>query len=128
MTWQGQYYSAQMCNSESDINALYHFNNDPGGFAFYRSQIPVSEIWPVAALVDVEVPPQLRRRKVGTATVQQFIDAARDKGALLAFLRVSWFGEMSEREWRVSWYRGLGWQLLRNPVEHLVIPFMYREL
>jgi hypothetical protein len=128
MNWQGQYYSAQMCNSESDIDALYHFSDGPGGFAFYRSQIPAPEIWPMAVLVDVEVPRRLCRQGVGTATVERFIDAARSKGALLAFLRVSWSGEMSEREWRVSWYRHLGWQLLRNPVEYLVIPFMCREL
>src|SRR5258706_6742627 len=105
MTWEGQYYSAQMCSSEADIDALYHFSSDPSGFAFYRSQIPASQIWPMAVLLDVEVPHKLRRHGAGTVAVEHFLDAARTKGAVLAFLRVSWFGELSERDRMVSWYR-----------------------
>jgi GNAT superfamily N-acetyltransferase len=129
MKWQGQYYSAQMCRSEGDIDALFHFSNDVGGFGFYRSQIAASEIWPMAVLLDVEVPHQLRRQGLGTAAIAEFLGTARGKGARLAFLRVSWFGELSERDKMVSWYRRRGWQLLQiPPVPSLVVPFMYHEL
>ena len=129
MTWQGQYFSAQMCYAEKDIDSLYHFSEGPGGgFAYYRSQIPAPIIWPMAVLLDVEVPPKSRRQGAGTAAVSQFVDEARTNGAVLAFLRVGWNGEMEERDWRVAWYRRIGWSLLQNPVEYLVIPFMYREL
>jgi GNAT superfamily N-acetyltransferase len=83
----------------------------------------------MAVLLDVEVPHQLRRQGLGTAAIAEFLGTARGKGARLAFLRVSWFGELSERDKMVSWYRRRGWQLLQiPPVPSLVVPFMYHEL
>jgi len=118
-----------MCASEGDIDALYHFSSDEGGFGFYRSRIAASEIWPMAVLLDVEVPHRLRRQGLGTAAVQGFLDAARGRGARLAFLRVSWFGDLPDRDKMVSWYQRRGWQLLQiPPVPGLVVPFMYHEL
>lgn len=129
MTWQGQYYSAQLCNSEGELEALYRFRHQPSGFAFYRSQIAAPEIWPMAVLLDVEVPHRLRCQGLGTAAVEEFLCAARSKGARSGFLRVGWFGELSERDKTASWYRRRGWQLLEiPPVPGLVVPFMYHEL
>ena len=88
MTWQediptfsngeSAQYSAQMCSSESAIDALFHFNYNAWGFSFYRSQIPVSGIWPMAVLLNVKMPHQFRERGVGTAAVQRFVNAARE--------------------------------------------------
>jgi hypothetical protein len=129
MKWEGQYYSAQICYSEKDVDSLYHFNeNVTGGFSFFRSQMPAPNVWPMAVLLDVEVPRPLRRKRAGTKAVQKFVDEAKAKGAILGFLRVGWTGEDSERGWRIHWYQRLGWNLLQNPSEHLIIPFMYQIL
>jgi len=123
-----QYYSAQMCASESDLGTIYRFHDD-GGFSFYRSQISASTIWPMAVLLNIEVPYKLRCQGLGTTALQDFTDTSRGKGACLAFLRVGWFGDLSDRDKTVSWYQKRGWQLLRiPPVPGLVVPFMYREL
>lgn len=83
----------------------------------------------MAVLLDVEVPHKLRLHGVGTAAVERFLDAARTKGAVMAFLRVSWCGKLSERDRMVLWYQKRGWQSLRiPPVEGLVVPFMYHDL
>src|ERR1017187_4499707 len=82
------HYEAQICNSENDIDSLFNFSNDPDGFAFYRSQISASVIWPMAVLLDVEVPHQFRRQGVGTRAVQRFVSVARRKGAFLGFLKI----------------------------------------
>lgn len=129
MEWQGQYYKAQMCNSEAEFSTLYCFSHQEGGFEFYRSQIAAPDIWPMAVLADVEVPRRLRRQGLGTAAVCEFLDVARTKGARLAFLRVGWCGDLSERDKTVSWYQRRGWHLLQiPPVQGLVIPFMYQML
>jgi GNAT superfamily N-acetyltransferase len=129
MEWQGQYYKAQMCNSEPDLNTLYRFSHQEGGFGFYRSQIAAPDIWPMAVLVDVEVPHRLRHRGLGTAAVQEFLGVARSNGARLAFLRVGWFGDLLERGKTVSWYQRRGWHLLQiPPVPGLEVPFMYQAL
>ena len=121
-----------MCDSEADIDAQYHFSSDEGfggGFNFYRSQIEAVEIWPMAVLLDIEVPDGLRCRGLGTAALKEFLEAARSRSARLAFLRVGWVGELSDRDRTVSWYQRRGWQLLRiPPVPGLMVPFMYREL
>jgi GNAT superfamily N-acetyltransferase len=123
------HYEAQICHSEGEIDSLFRFNNDPGGFGFYRSNIPASVIWPMAVLLDVEVPHQFRRQGIGTKTVQQFVSVARGKGAVLGFLKVGWIGEIAERDWRVAWYQRLGWHLLPiPPIEGFIIPFMFLEL
>jgi GNAT superfamily N-acetyltransferase len=122
-------YEAQICDSESEIDSLFHFSNDPGGFMFYHSRISAPVIWPMAVLLDVEVPHQLRRQGIGTRVVQQFVNVARGKGAVLGFLKVGWIGAIAERDWRVAWYQRLGWHLLPiPPIEGFVIPFMFREL
>src|ERR1039458_340112 len=108
------HYEVQICQSEDDIDSLFHFSNDPGGFAFYCSKISASVIWPMAVLLDVEVPHQFRRQGVGTRAVQRFVSVARRKGAFLGFLRVGWIGEIAERDWRVAWYQRLGWHLLQR--------------
>jgi GNAT superfamily N-acetyltransferase len=129
MTWQGKYYSALICNSEADLENQYHFSHDEGGFDFYRSQIPALGIWPMAVLDEVVVPPRMRRQGLGTAAIQHFIDSARSKGARLAFLRVGWTGDLSERDKLVSWYQRRGWTPLKiPPVEGLLVPFMFQEL
>jgi predicted GNAT family acetyltransferase len=122
-------YEAQICHSENEIDSLFHFSNDPGGFNFYRSRISASVIWPMAVLLDVEVPHQLRCQGIGTRVVQQFVNVARGKGAVLGFLKVGWIGAIAERDWRVAWYQRLEWHLLPIPeIEGFVIPFMFREL
>ena len=129
MEWQGQYYKAQMFNSEADLGTLYRFDHQEGGFGFYRSQMAAPDIWPMAVLVDVEVPHRLHGQGLGTTAVREFLDVARTKGARLAFLRVGWSGDLSERNKTVSWYERRGWHLLQiPPVQGLVVPFMYQVL
>jgi GNAT superfamily N-acetyltransferase len=124
-------YTAEMCHSEVQIDGLYRFSDDPGGFGFIRSQFGCSEIWPIAVLHDIAVPPDLRFRGHGTKALERFVLAARERRARLGFLRVGWNGwvserGLSEREWRIAWYQRNGWHLLRNRADHLVVPFMYR--
>ena len=123
------HYEAQICHSENDLDSLFHFSHDPGGFDFYRSRISTAVIWPMAVLLDVEVPYQFRRQGAGTRAVQQFVSVARGKGAVLGLLKVGWVGVIEERDWRVAWYQRLDWHLLPiPPIEGFVIPFMFREL
>ena len=83
----------------------------------------------MAVLLELEVPHKLCGQGRGTAALQQFIAAARSKGARLAFLRVGWYGDLSERDKTVAWYQKRGWQLLKiPPIEGLVVPFMYQNL
>lgn len=129
MKWQGQYYSGQMCQSEEELDDLFHFTErDPSGFSYYRAQILAPTIWPIAVLTRLEVPSELRSRGHGARAVQDFLTVARNKGAHLAFLKVAWFGGLVERDRLVSWYNARGWQLLENPpIPSFIVPFMYHE-
>lgn len=119
-------YSAEMCCSEAGMRKLYGFED--GTFEYYRAQITVEDVWPIAVLHDVVVPVVTRRRGIGSEAVRAFCAAARARGAKVALLRVGWIGPLTERDWRVSWYQRLGWVILANPSEHLVVAFMYRLL
>lgn len=129
MSWQGNYYKARICDSEADLSTLYHFDDQEGDFGFYRSQIAAPDIWPIAVLVDLEVPRSMRCHGLGTTAVLEFLSAARANGARLAFLRVGWTGGLPERDKTVSWYQRAGWHLLKNPsVPGFEVPFMYHVL
>lgn len=124
-------YTAEMCHSDVQIDGLYRFSDDPGGFEFILSQFGCSEIWPIAVLHDITVPLVFRCRGHGTKALERFVLAARERRARLGFLRVGWDGGESERglrerEWRIAWYQRNGWHLLRNPADYLVVPFMFR--
>lgn len=143
MTWQhtirtasgaeAAKYSASTCACEAELEAQFHFADDPGGFEHYRAQFGTHSIWPMAVLLDVEVPSALRKQRYGRRAVDHFIMVAKQHGAGFALLRVGWPGGSSERgiaerNWRAKWYESLGWRMLRYPAEHIVIPFLYRTL
>jgi GNAT superfamily N-acetyltransferase len=119
-----------LCYSEQDLDECIRFSNIPGGFAQYRAQIPLAEIWPMAVLNDIEVYPAYRKRRLARNILEQFLIEARQYGARTAFLRVGWSGNDpdAERAWRVDWYSRMGFIELQNTAPHLAIPFMYRAL
>jgi GNAT superfamily N-acetyltransferase len=125
--WGDEYYTGTICKSEGELNAYLHFDRQEFGFEYYRQQIAAPEIWPMAILGELEVPPDLRRQGIGTAAIQEFLATARRKGARLAFLQVGWDGELSDRDNTVSWYQRRGWRLLRMPPTSEV-PYMYQPL
>lgn len=121
-------YSANTCTCEAELEALFHFSEDPGGFEHYRKQFGTYAIWPMAVLLHVEVPIALRKQGYGPRAVEHFVSTAQEEGAVFALLRVGWSGDLSRRDRLVQWYERLGWRRLKYPAQHIVVPFLYRQL
>ena len=116
----GEYFEARLCGS-SEALGFYHG---------YLAKIGADNIFPVAVLDYVWVPPRLRRQGIGAATVQKFIDEARSAGTKLAVLRGKWDGGESRlwaRDNLVRWYEKIGWTLFEYD-PGVVVPVMYRKL
>lgn len=102
-----------------------------GGFDRYISRIP-GAIWPLAVLRNIYVEKRFRNRKNGQNGVRQFINDAKEKGAVCAILKIGW----SERNWKkqraknLHVYQTQGFVLLEdeNPNMVDVSDIMYRKL
>jgi len=121
---------AGICHNETELNDCIGFSRLSGGFGPYAAQIPISEIWPIAVLLDLEIYQVFRRSGFGRVALHQFLGYAQAKQAKIAFLRVGWYGDDpdAERAWRIAWYSREGFRELANPSPKILIPFMYRLL
>ncbi len=95
----------------------------------YMERIPLSDRWPVALFENLEIHNRFRRRGLGRKGVKQFIQDARERGAVCCFLKVGWSSDNweHERDWKMKFYASEGFIELerRSPYE----PFlMYRQL
>lgn len=115
--------------SERELEAYIGFSF-PDGFASYRKQIQLDEIWPMIVIKDIEVDPAFQHRTHGSRIMKSVLEESRAQGARTAFLRVGWHSENPdfEREWRIKWYAKLGFKELANTNRKVLVPFMYCAL
>lgn len=118
-----------LCHSEQDLEACIGFSF-PGGFASYRAQIPLNEIWPMIVVKDISIEEPFQQQGRGTRIIKSLLEDSRSQGIQTAFLRVGWHGENPEaqRDWRIRWYAKLGFKELVNTNPNVLVPFMYCPL
>jgi len=101
------------------------------GFNFFEKQLARRDIYPVAALLDLEIDYKKRRRGYGATALRAFMAVAADQNARLGLLRIGTGGcEDDEYEtamlWRKAFYSKHGWVPFSSPpVPGLVLVWMY---
>lgn len=104
------------------------------GFQHFRKQLPVTKIYPVAILEDLEIDHRQRRRGIGRMAVRAFRAVAEEHGSLLGLLQIGTVGTgdvdyESALEWRKRFYESEGWRCFEAPpIRGLVLVWMYHLL
>jgi len=102
------------------------------GFQYFKGQLPVTEIYPIAVLEDVLTDPAKRRRGIGRRAVRGFRAVADEYGCRLGLLRIGTEldGELqTEQEWRRRFYESEGWRAFQSPpIKGLFVIWMYHLL
>jgi ribosomal protein S18 acetylase RimI-like enzyme len=125
------YIKGRICHDEADLDSCIGFSKPAGGFAPYAEQISPAVVWPIAALLDLEIYKALRRRGLGSTALDQFFAYARAEGAGIAFLRVGWWScgdPYAARDRNISWYSRRGFRGLKPAAPQILTPYMYRFL
>ena len=103
------------------------------GFNFFEKQLPRRDIYPVAALLDLEIDYKKRRRGYGATALCAFRAVAADHKARLGLLRIGTTIGAEEYEaamlWRKDFYSKHGWVAFNTPpVPRLILVWMYHLL
>jgi len=103
------------------------------GFKFFEKQLPTGEIYPIAALLDLEIDYDKRRRGFGSLALRAFRAVAADRNARLGLLRIGTSGGDEEYEtavlWRKRFYSTDGWTAFDTPpLPGLTLVWMYHLL
>jgi len=79
-------------------------------YGCYMDRIPCPNKWPLALFENLEVAKRFQRRGIGRRGVKQFLQDARDRGAVCALLKVGWGTRNCEREriWKTHFYASEG--------------------
>jgi GNAT superfamily N-acetyltransferase len=101
------------------------------GFSFFQRQFPITDIYPVAILEDIEIQRNKRRMGIGRRSIVAFRAIAQEYKCRLGLLRIGTQGDEIETglEWRKRFYERDGWvRLEAPPIRELLPTWMYHLL
>jgi GNAT superfamily N-acetyltransferase len=112
--------------------SFLHFDALPGGFDYYRRQMP-GILFPMVYLESIEIATSHRNKGYAKAALQSVMRREKRKGAKTAFLRVGYHeseeaSASENRQKNIRLYQSLGFQLLENAANHIEIPFMWHPM
>lgn len=125
-----------MCFNSLEKNASYLNLPSPSsfGFQYFKNQLPVTEIYPVAVLNNLEINYKNRKTGLGRKAVRAFRVIAEEYKARLGLLRIGTTGTGDEDyegalKWRIRFYESEGWRCFKTPpIRGLVLVWMYHLL
>jgi hypothetical protein len=100
-------------------------------FRHFQQQLPISEIYPVAVLNDLEIFRSKRQRGLGKKTLRAFRALIEECHPSLGLLMIGTQGDEIEEGtlWRVHFYEGDSWTRLESPpIPGLIRVWMYNLL
>jgi hypothetical protein len=116
-------------------SAEYYELADPHsfGFQYFEKQLPTTDIYPIAALLDLEIDYKKQKRGYGGMALGGFHAVAADHGARLGLLRIGTSAGESDYEvamtWRKNFYIKHGWTAFNTPpIPGLILVWMYHLL
>lgn len=116
-------WKAAMCDSGSELLGYLHLADGAGRM---ERAIPLTDIWPLAYLRRFIVNRRSRGRGNGIRGMNDFFDAAREKGARIAFV---WIGKdaIEDLEDNRQFYLRREWKILPADSDYMPI-LAYYEL
>jgi GNAT superfamily N-acetyltransferase len=95
-------------------------------------RIPLADKWPVALFENLVIHNKFRKRGLGRKGVKQFIQDARERGAVCCILQVAWGSDNTEhmeheRDWKTKFYASEGFIELEDPSPYAPV-LMYLQL
>ena len=104
------------------------------GFQYFKKQLPLTEIYPVAVLDDIEIDPGKREKGIGRRAIRAFRAVAEEYKSRLGLLRIGTGGTYdvdyaSGLDWRRRLYAREGWKCFETPpLGELSLVWMYHLL
>jgi hypothetical protein len=127
-----------MCFSGLESTAGFNNHPDPSscGFEYFKKQLPISDIYPVAVLQWLDIKHRKRRRGFGLKAIRAFRVIAEQYNARLGLLRIgTGYGDDADcdyetaLEWRRRFYESASWKSFQTPpIKGLTLVWMYHLL
>src|SRR5437773_196480 len=79
---------AILCRSLQELTGNFVIHKFTGGLAYYESQFPYTDYWPIFAFNDIWIESPYRRVGIGSRAFNEIADHYQELGARLGLLRM----------------------------------------